>query len=388
MLRSLDNVTVQVFPEAGRDFNRRGGQTPPLRMQICADLIDRLNSYSASYKKLLKMEKTTFTYKEIVELLGGADDENLYREAQNKKEEVYGKEVFLRAIVEPWNTCIHNCLYCGIRKDNRYLKRFLLNYEEIYEAGIKISDYGITSLVLQAGEDLNREKINLITKVVEAFKKDTNADITLSFGEHTIDTYKMWKDAGSDRYLLKMETLQENIYNLARPNCNFRNRIKCIEDLLNLGYQVGSGFIAGMPGYTIEMLAKDMLSLKDMGIHMFSLSPFINSKNTPWENFPRPDADLVHRACAIYRLLDPKVNIPVTSAMESLQPGSKKAGLLRGCNVLMHSLTPKSVREFYRIYDGKNVIGDEEYNQIKKIKEMVSDIGLYIKDGERGRSKK
>ena len=329
-----------------------------------------------------------FTHKEIVELLNGANDENLYRDAQNKKEEIYGKEVFLRAIVEPWNTCVNNCLYCGIRKDNRLLERFSLDFEEIYEAGIKILDYEITSLVLQAGEDLNKEKIHLIAKLIEAFKKDTNADITLSFGEHTIDTYKMWKDAGADRYLLKIETLQEDVYNLARPNCDFKNRIKCTENLLNLGYQVGSGFIAGMPGYSTEMLAEDMLGLKDFGIHMFSLSPFISSKNTPWENCAQPKADLVHRASAIYRLLDPKVNIPVTSAMESLQPGSKKDGLLRGCNVLMHSLTPKKVRALYQIYNGKNVVGNEDYDQIKRIKEMVSSIGLYIKDGERGRSKK
>ena len=330
----------------------------------------------------------TFIYKEIVELLNGMDDENLYRGAQNKKEEIYGQEVFLRAIVEPWNTCVNNCLYCGIRKDNYKLKRFSLDYEEIYAAGIKILDYGITSLVLQAGEDLNKEKIHLIAEIVKAFKRDTNADITLSFGEHSSDTYKMWKDAGADRYLLKIETLQEGVYNLARPGCDFGNRIKCMENLLELGYQVGSGFIAGMPGYTTEMLAEDMLSLKDFGIHMFSLSPFISSRDTPWENCAQPQVDLVHRACAVYRLLDPKVNIPVTSAMESLRAGSKRDGLLRGCNVLMHSLTPKSVRELYQIYDGKNVVGNEDYDQIKNIKEMVSSIGLCIKDGERGRSKK
>lgn len=334
------------------------------------------------------METATFSYNQILDLLNGADDNWLYQTANEKKESVYGKEVFLRAIVEPWNTCQNNCVYCGLRNDNQNITRFSLEFDEIHEAGIGILEHGITSLVLQAGEEAKPEKIELITKLIKSLKKDTGADITLSFGEYPKEVYQEWKNAGADRYLLKVETLNKDLFPKIRPQLSLDNRIECVKNLLDLGYQVGSGFIAGMPGYTNEMLAEDILELSKLGIHMFSLSPFISTKDTPWENKLRPDPELVHRACAIYRIMDPKVNIPVTSAMESLQLGSKAKGLQRGCNVLMHSFTPQSVRKHYRIYDGKNMVGDEAHDQIKTLKELVSSIGLFINEGERGRSKK
>lgn len=329
-----------------------------------------------------------FTYNDVVDLLKGADDNWLYSTANQKKEEVYGKEVYLRAIIEPWNVCVNNCLYCGLRKDNTKLLRFSLDYDEIYKAGIGIIKHGITSLVLQGGEDLNKERVLLITKLIKDLKKATKADITLSFGEHSDEVYEQWKEAGADRYLLKIETLNEDVFKTARPESSMKNRIERTQKLLELGYQVGSGFIAGMPNYTVEMLAEDILKISQWGIHMFSLSPFISTKDTPWENNTRPNPDLVHRACAIYRIIDHKVNIPVTSAMESLKPGSKAEGLNRGCNVLMHSFTPAHVRKYYKIYDGKNIIGYEAQNQIQNIKDMVKNIGLYINKNEPGRSKK
>lgn len=330
----------------------------------------------------------TFTSDQIFELLNGADDAGLYAKAQAAKVQVYGQEVYLRAIIEPWNTCRNNCLYCGLRKTNQNLTRFALSFADIYEAGLGILDHGITSLVLQAGEELDQDKIDLITKAVAALKKATKADITLSFGEHHKDTYKRWRDAGADRYLLKVETLDDQLYSVARPGCRLQDRLDCINTLLEQGYQVGSGFIAGMPHYTNAMLAKDLLRLSQMGLHMFSLSPFISTQDTPWAHAPRPDPELIHRACAIYRLLDPLVNIPVTSAMESLLQGSKALGLRRGCNVLMHSFTPASVRQHYRIYDGKNTVGDEALDQLKSLKQMVNGLGLFITEQEPGRSKK
>ncbi|MDR1693611.1 MAG: radical SAM protein [Lactobacillaceae bacterium] len=329
-----------------------------------------------------------FTYKETVDLLNGADDVWLYQTANQKKEEAYGKEVYLRAIIEPWNLCKNSCLYCGLRRENTSLTRFALDFDDIYQAGLGIVEHGITSLVLQAGEIIDNDKVKLVTRLIKELKKATHADITLSFGEHPDYVYEEWKDAGADRYLLKIETLNETVFKNARPGSSMPRRIDRIKKLIELGYQAGSGFIAGMPGYTNEMLAQDILKLKDMGIHMFSLSPFINTKDTPWADEPRSYSDLVHRACAIYRILDPKVNIPVTSAMESLHPGSKAEGLKRGCNVLMHSFTPASVRKHYRIYDGKNTVGDEAENRIQAVKDMVSGIGLYINKGEPGRSKK
>ncbi|MCL2672833.1 MAG: [FeFe] hydrogenase H-cluster radical SAM maturase HydE [Alphaproteobacteria bacterium] len=330
----------------------------------------------------------SFSCREIEELLDGRDDAWLYEKAYAVRKEHYGNEVFLRGIIENSNHCQNNCLYCGLRADNRQARRYRLDIPDIAAAVREIDAAGIKSIVLQGGQEDTPENIGLLCKAVRLIKEMTNADITMSHGDFSDEVYARFRDAGADRYLLKVETMDDTLHAAVRPGQSAQKRIERLESLLSLGFQAGSGFIAGMPGYTNKMLAADMKRLSQMGLHMFSLTPFVPAAGTLWADEKSPSPDLVHRACAIYRLMDPMVNMPVTSAMESLQPGSKKQGLQRGCNVVMHSFTPLKVRGDYSIYKGKNIAGDEASGQLQALKDMVQSIGQFITAGAPGRSRK
>lgn len=315
------------------------------------------------------------TIKEIFEFLNGADDEWLYKKATEVKAGVYGDKVFIRGIIENNNICARNCFYCGIRAENSELVRYNLSQEQILECAQLIKKQNINSIVLQSGESdcvSDKELAQTIFKIKEL----TGADITLSFGEKSFDIYKLWKEAGADRYLLKIETLQKDVYEYSHPGYKLKDRLKCLEDLQKLDYQVGSGFIWGLPLYTKEKMAQDLLNLQKIGVHMYSTTPLITSKNTPFENLACGDVETVYRSNAIYRLLEPKVNIPVASACASLDEKSKSKGLMRGANVLMLSFTPESVRKNYSIYRGKNIVATEEISALKQIEVEIKNAGL------------
>jgi biotin synthase len=332
------------------------------------------------------MGKMTFTFSEILDLLNGKNDEWLYAKADKVKKEVYGDEVYLRGIIETSSYCNNNCYYCGIRKDN-ICKRYRLTAQKIIETAQEIADLNIYSIVLQGGEDNSPENIKLLETVVTEIKKNTpHIDVVLSYGNLPYKTYAKFKDLGASRYLIKMETFQKDFYEKIRPGQKIEDRISCIKSLMDLGYQVGSGFIVGMPGYSTEMLAEDLLSLQKLGVHMFSTTPFISTSDTPWENKPNGSSEVVSRACAIYRILEPTVNIPATTALSVLDPDIFKKSLERGCNVVMCSFTPKEEKIDYKIYKGKGV--SSNIPNVERMKELVKDLGLYIKDKEHGRSKK
>lgn len=327
----------------------------------------------------------TFTSDEILNLLNGTDDEWLYAQADKVKSNVYGDKVFLRGIIENTNICARNCFYCGIRAQNESLKRYNLTCDEILDCARQINKQGIKSIVIQSGESeavSDREIIH----ICHLIKEETGADITLSMGEKPKETYRLWKEAGADRYLLKVETLQPGLYRFLHPGFNLKSRIKCIENLKNLGYQVGSGFISDLPNYTHKMFADDLAQLVNIGVHMFSLSPFVRAHNTPLENHANGKMDIVYRAMAIYRLMAPKTNIPVASACASLDSKSKEKGLKRGANVLMLSYTPDKNRKDYALYEGKNSAYNEKLNDLQDLVDLIK--GLKLKPGfEFGRSK-
>ena len=330
----------------------------------------------------------TFSITEIVELLAGSNDEWLFSEALKAKESIYGREVFLRGIIEHSNYCRNDCLYCGLRVSHKCL-RYRLDEDTVIAAAHTIVNNGISSIVLQAGEDYSNENIAFLDRIIPRIKEATGADITLSHGNFPREVYARWKALGANRYLLKLETLQAQLHSTARPHDSKDNRLEHLQYLLKLGYQVGSGFIAGMPGYTDKMLAEDMLELSRLGVHMFSLSPFIATPDTPWENEKNCNADTIYRATAIYRLLDPQVNIPVTNALNVLDDKhARSLGLKRGCNVVMHSFTPQENRAQYEIYPGKGTVGMESLESLSSLKNEISALGLHVTEHEPGRSKK
>lgn len=319
--------------------------------------------------------QTTFSIKEIESLLNGADDTALYKAADEAKTRVYGNKIFLRGIIENSNICARNCLYCGIRAPNTALERYNLTRSEILECAGEIDRQGIRSIVIQSGEADNVSPDEM-ADIVASIKKQTGADITLSLGEKPKEIYKLWQDAGADRYLLKVETLQPDVYAALHPGYELAPRVKCVETLRDLGYQVGSGFIVGLPGYTIPMLAADLLTLQKIGVHMYSTTPFVQGKNTPLADYPNGDVDVVYRSMAIYRLLEPRVNIPVASACASLDPNCKPKGLKQGANVLMLSYTPSRNRKDYALYQGKNTAYSEKLTDLENLVKMIQEIGL------------
>lgn len=316
-----------------------------------------------------------FSSKEILELLQGANDDWLYHAADEAKTKVYGNVVFLRGIIENSNICSRNCLYCGIRKPNDSLKRYKLTENEIVECACEIDRQGIKSIVLQSGES-DTTSPQEIARIVSRIKEMTGSDITLSLGEKPKDVYRLWKQAGADRYLLKVETLHDELYRSLHPGYELEPRVRCLEALRDLGYQVGSGFISDLPGYTLDMFAKDLLALQKIGVHMFSLTPFVQAKGTPLETHPNGNMDTVYRAMAVYRLLAPEVNIPVSSACASLDSNSKAVGLKRGANVLMLSYTPDKNRQDYALYQGKNTAYSEKLTDLKNLVQLIENIGL------------
>lgn len=316
-----------------------------------------------------------FTFDETLALLQGKDDDWLYDEAEKVKTQVYGKTVFLRGIIENTNICERNCAYCGIRAQNNHIPRYILTNTEILECAQQIKAQGIKSIVIQSGENCvitDKE----IAKICTQIKETTRADITLSLGEKSKESYRLYKEAGADRYLIKVETLQPELYRTLHPGFDLKTRINCIENLKELGYQVGSGFISGLPGYSDEMLAKDMLELVNIGVHMFSLSPFVKAKHTPLEYQDNCDMEKVYRAMAIYRIMAPKVNIPVASACASIDLKSKEKGLKRGANVLMLSYTPDKNRKDYALYEGKNMVYNEKRDHLQNLVDLIKNIGL------------
>ncbi len=326
-----------------------------------------------------------FGIKEIVELLNGNDDEWLYQAADNAKKQAYGNKVFIRGIIENSNICERNCLYCGVRKENKELKRYNLSEAEILECAKGIRNQGIKSIVMQSGEAQSLDDKKIAEAIAKIKDEMPDCDVTISFGEKSRDVFEMYKDHGADRCLLKVETLQDDVYEYAHPGYKLKDRVKCIENLLDLGYQVGSGFIWGLPLYSQEKFAQDLLTLQKLGVHMYSTTPLIASKNTPFENLDCGGVDTIYRSNAIYRIMEPTVNIPVTSACASLDEGSKSRGLKRGANVLMLSFTPESVRKDYSIYRGKNTVKTEELNALEALEEEVKKADMVLAY-ERGRS--
>lgn len=217
---------------------------------------------------------------EILELLKNDDiNEELFKAADEVREKYLGNYVHLRGLIEFTNICKRNCMYCGLRRDNKNLKRYRLSEEEILDFAKKAVSYGYRTLVLQGGEDDYFTKERMI-KIIKEIKK-LDVALTLSLGEKTYDEYKAFKEAGADRYLIRIETTDKKLYEDMDPNMSFEERLKCLENLGELGYEVGSGILVGLPSQTLESIAKDILFFKKINADMIGIGPFIPNEDTP-----------------------------------------------------------------------------------------------------------
>jgi len=324
------------------------------------------------------LNKENFNKDDIVNLLLAnkvEDQQLLYKKADQVKVEYCGKQIHLRGIIEFSNYCRQDCYYCGIRLENENVDRYRMSYEEILHSASMIYDAGIRTIVLQSGEDLfyDAEKVE---SIIRRIKNKFDVAITLSLGERTLGEYKLWKDAGADRYLLKHETANKDIYYDIHPYQNYEDRLKHLKYLKSIGFQVGSGNIVGLPGQTIEDIADDIILCKELDVDMASFSPFISAEDTPFSNIGNCGIELVLSTMAVARIHLKDVHIPATTALSTLHAEGRKKGLLAGANVIMPTYTPNNFRFNYMIY--KNKPGGSEAPNIKldKLNELVEELEL------------
>jgi biotin synthase len=289
-------------------------------------------------------------FSELVAAIENADrTAALCRQADAVRRDALGDDVHLRAIVEFSNHCRNRCLYCGINRGNRSLPRYRLSWPETITAVEAAAGRGLRTIVLQSGEDPSIDLDGFAPAIAE-IKRRWGIAVTLACGEWPRDVYARWRDAGADRYLLKLETTDERLYDAVHPGMSLANRRRCLDDLFALGYQVGTGNLVGLPGQTAAHLAHDLLEFAEQPYDMIAIGPLIPANGTALAHLPKPPADLVLRVVALARLLAPEAHIPSTSALCALDPATRRQALEAGANVVMINFTPHEVAGQYRIY--------------------------------------
>lgn len=313
--------------------------------------------------------------KEIIEYLQ-SDGEELFQLADGVRKENVGSEVHLRGLIEFSNHCKQNCLYCGIRRDNSSCKRYRLSEEEIITTAKEAVKEGFKTIVLQSGEDdgFTLEKMKRIIKEI----KSLDTALTLSSGEKSLKTYEEYKHAGLDRFLLRIETTDKELYRKMHPDMSFENRLKSLERLKTAGLEVGTGCLVGLPGQTTESLAEDILFFKEINADMIGIGPFIPNPNTPLSDVPAGSLKLALKVMALTRLVLPKSNIPATTAMEALNKNGRIIALRSGANVIMPNLTDYNFKKAYELYPNKPLTKDSIKAQRQKLSEMLAKIGRTI----------
>lgn len=317
---------------------------------------------------------------EIVQLLeNDTINTELFCAADRVRAKYVGNEVHLRGLIEFSNICGRNCFYCGLRYDNKKAERYRLSEQEILDFVHKAVEYGYKTIVMQSGEDkfFSAEKLGDIIKKIKN-GNDNPPALTLSIGERTFDEYKILKESGADRFLIRIETTDENLYKKLHPGMSLKNRKQCLYDLKNLGYETGTGSIVGLPEQTLGSLADDILFFKSLNADMIGIGPFIPHQNTPLANCQGGNFELALKVMAITRLLMPDINIPATTAMETLNPNGRILALQSGANVVMPNVTEGDYRRKYEIYPGKICINESPEKCINCISGKIKSIGRSI----------
>lgn len=283
----------------------------------------------------------------------------LEEKARKARKYYYGDAVYMRGLLEFTNYCKNTCCYCGIRNANTKVERYRLSEEDILECIKTGYDLGYRTIVMQGGEDpyfTDGRLVKLITSIKDRWSEIA---ITLSIGEKKHASYKAYYDAGVERYLLRHETATKELYEALHPGMSFENRRRCLYNLKDIGYQVGTGFIVGLPGQTKEDLVNDLMFIKELQPHMVGIGPFIPQKDTPLGNEKSGTVEETTLLIALLRLLKKDVLLPATTALGSIDPLGREKGLKAGANIVMPNLSPTDVRGKYALYDGKICTGDE-----------------------------
>ena len=310
----------------------------------------------------------------------------LFEKARERAREHFGTNVYLRGLIEFTNHCRNNCYYCGIRAGNRHIERYRLTQKEILSCCRQGYALGFRTFVLQGGEDLHYTDEEICRLVSSIREICPDCAVTLSIGERSRESYQAYFDAGAARYLLRHETADPEHYAMLHPSSlSLENRIRCLYDLKEIGYQVGAGMMVQSPFQTTRHLITDLRFLEQLRPEMIGIGPFIPQKDTPFGDRKAGSAELTLLLTGILRLMFPDALIPATTALGSADPKGREKGILAGANVVMPNLSPASVREKYLLYDGKICTGDEAAQCRICLENRLKSIG-YSTPADRGDS--
>jgi len=329
---------------------------------------------------------------ERLELLWAAADEVRRRHV--------GDEVHLRGLIEISNYCVRACGYCGLRAGNREIERYRMSEDEIVACAQTAHEFGYGTVVMQSGEDYGI-KTNWLAEIVRRIKAETPLAVTLSLGERPDDDLRAWREAGADRYLLRFETSDEELYHLIHPDLPGRpsDRFAILRTLQELGYEAGSGIMVGIPGQTYASVADDIDAFRDMDLDMIGIGPYISHPATPlgdlsWARELRPGEQIpsdeltVYKVVALTRLVCPQANLPSTTALATInQVDGRELGLMRGANIVMPNLTPPEYRVKYEIYPDKACVGETAEMCRGCLQGRIEAIGRGIGRGPGGRQR-
>ena len=317
------------------------------------------------------LHKESLDQKDISFLLGLENDEKtaLFEHAAKVKENEVGNVVYFRGLIEFSNICAKNCFYCGIRKDNENFNRYNLSDQSIVEAAIFAHKNNFASIVLQSGELESAGFAKRVTSLLEQIHTATKGDlrVTLSCGEQSKETFKQWFNAGAHRYLLRVESSNPQLYRKIHPNDEkhrFENRLSSLNILRDVGFQVGTGVMIGLPFQTLNDLADDLIFMRDFGIDMVGMGPYLEHSDTPLFKYrglllPKEERfQLALKMIAVLRIMMPKINIAAATAMQAIDKLGREKALKVGANVIMPNVTPGNNRDDYLLYQNKPCTDD------------------------------
>lgn len=327
-------------------------------------------------------EARTLSLKEYEELICAYDPEVAEYAAAlavQKRQEVYGTDVYVRGLIEVSNYCKNDCLYCGIRKSNKDVDRFRLSPQQIYDCARRGYDLGFRTFVLQGGEDpwFTDARLSEIVRTLKSGYPD--CAVTLSMGERSRESYATLREAGADRYLLRHETADGCHYAQLHPgDMSLDVRMSCLNDLKDLGYTVGVGFMVGSPFQTAETLAKDLKFIERFEPGMCGIGPFLPHHATPFADYASGTVEMTCYLLSLIRLISPAILLPATTALGTICEGGRERGILAGANVVMPNLSPEDTREKYEIYENKLATGVEAAEGFEQLRNDFSKIGYKI----------
>lgn len=339
-------------------------------MKKIFDLIDKLSTqYSLSVEE----------YAYLIDNRTTETDEYLRNKAVAVRRGIYGNSVYIRGLIEISNICKNNCFYCGIRAANTNCNRYRLTPEEIFNCCAEGYKLGFRTFVLQGGED-GFYTDEILCELIERIKnKFSDCAVTLSLGERSYESYKALYDAGADRYLLRHETVNKDLYSKLHPQeMSLENRLDCLNNLKEIGFQVGCGFMVGAPFQTTRCIAEDLKFVEKFKPHMCGIGPFVPHKDTVFKSEKSGDADLTCFLLSVIRVMHPTILLPATTALGTVSDDGREKGILSGANVIMPNLSPESVRKKYDLYDNKLSTGAESAQQIEELNNHMKKIGYEI----------